>query len=131
MQNTDLTVIDEILVQEKAQLDPTAKGDEFFEFFAAQQVLRDYQLDPDEIKSGIVGQSTHADSPGSDGGIDAMYLLVNGRLIRDADQAADLTARGLTPNNSGAANWESMLAKHTSSTLRKEGRTSGDVRVHV
>lgn len=90
MRNTDITVIDEILAQEKAQRDPAAKPDEFFEFFAAQQVLRDYQLDPDEIKSGIVGQSSHPDSPGSDGGIDAMYVLVNGRLIRDVDQAADL-----------------------------------------
>ena len=90
MQNTDITVIDEILAQEKEELDPTAKGDEFFEFFAAQQVLRDYLLDPDEIKSGIVGQSTHPNSPGSDGGIDAMYVLVNGRLIRDLDQATDL-----------------------------------------
>src|ERR1017187_7312599 len=90
MQNTDITVIDEILAQEKAELDPTARDDEFFEFFAAQQILRDYLLDPDEIKSGIVGQSTHPNSPGSDGGIDAMYVLVNGRLIRDLDQAADL-----------------------------------------
>lgn len=90
MKNTDITVIDEILAQEKAELDPTAREDEFFEFFASQQVLRDYLLDPDEIKSGIVGQSTHPKSPGSDGGIDAMYVLVNGRLIRDLDQAADL-----------------------------------------
>jgi hypothetical protein len=90
MQSTDLTVIDEILIQEKAATDPGAHEDEFFEFFAAQQVLRDYLLDPDEIRSGIVGQSTHPQSPGSDGGIDAMYILVNGRLIRDLDQAKDL-----------------------------------------
>jgi LysR family transcriptional regulator, transcriptional activator of nhaA len=36
-----------------------------------------------------------------------------------------LTVRGLTPNNSGAANWDSMLAKHIGSALRKAGRTSG------
>jgi hypothetical protein len=37
-----------------------------------------------------------------------------------------LAVRGLTPNNSGAANWEPMLEKHIGSTLRKAGRTSGD-----
>ncbi len=90
MQDTDLTVLTEILAQRKAALDPQMKDDEFFEFFAAQQVLRDYQLDPEEIKSGVVGQSTQAKLPGTDGGIDAIYLLVNGRLIRDLDQAQEL-----------------------------------------
>src|ERR1700693_2587641 len=90
MQDTDLTVLTEILAQRKAALDPQMKDDEFFEFFAAQQVLRDYQLDPEEIKSGVVGQSKQAKLPGTDGGIDAIYLLVNGRLIRDLDQAQEL-----------------------------------------
>ena len=90
MQDTDITVLKEILAQRKAELDPHKEEAEFFEFFAAQQVLRDYQLDPEEIRSGLVGQSTLPDSPGTDGGIDAIYLLVNGRLIRDLDQAQEL-----------------------------------------
>ena len=90
MQDTDLTVLKEILAQRKAELDPSKKDDEFFEFFSAQQVLRDYQLDPEEIRSGLVGQTSVPSSPGTDGGIDAIYLLVNGRLIRDLDQAHDL-----------------------------------------
>ena len=90
MQDTDLTVLDEILDQRKSEQDPQMKDDEFFEFFTAQQVLRDYQLDPEEIKCGVVGQATQSKSPGTDGGIDAMYLLVNGRLIRDLDQAKEL-----------------------------------------
>ena len=55
-------------------------------------MLRDYQLDPEEIKSGLVGQTSVPNSKGTDGGIDAIYLLVNGRLIRDLDQAQDLKA---------------------------------------
>jgi hypothetical protein len=96
MQDTDITVLDEILAQRKVEHDSTSKDAEFFEFFTAQQVLRDYQLDPEEIKSGVVGQSTQSKSPGTDGGIDAMYLLVNGRLIRDLDQAKEL--KGLKQN---------------------------------
>jgi len=90
MQDTDLTVLDEILAQRKTEQDSQMNDDEFFEFFTAQQVLRDYQLDPEEIKCGVVGQATQSKSPGTDGGIDAMYLLVNGRLIRDLDQAKEL-----------------------------------------
>jgi hypothetical protein len=90
MQDTDLTVLKEILAQRKADLDPSKDEAEFFEFFAAQQVLRDYQLDPEEIRSGLVGQTSVPASPGTDGGLDAIYLLVNGRLIRDLDQAKDL-----------------------------------------
>jgi hypothetical protein len=40
-------------------------------------------------------------------------------------EPSPLTVRGLTPNNSEAANWDSMLAKHIGSALRKAGRTSG------
>lgn len=90
MQDTDLTVLAQILAQRNAELDPSKAEAEFFEFFAAQQVLRDHQLDPEEIKLGLVGQTSVPGSAGTDGGIDAFYLLVNGRLIRDLDQAGDL-----------------------------------------
>lgn len=90
MQHTDFAVLTEILTQRKSEQAVHMKEDEFFEFFTAQQALREHQLDPEEISSGIVGQSTQSESPGTDGGIDAMYLLVNGRLIRDLEQAEEL-----------------------------------------
>lgn len=90
VQDTDLTVLDEILSQRKNELDAGMEDDEFFEFFTAQQILRDYQLDPEEIKSGVVSQLAQSKTPGTDRGIDAIYLLVNGRLIRDLDQARGL-----------------------------------------
>jgi len=90
MQDTDLTVLDEILAQQKSEQDSEMEDNEFFEFFTAQQILRDYQLDPEEIKSGVVSQLAKSGLPGTDGGIDAIYLLVNGRLIRDLDQAQEL-----------------------------------------
>src|SRR5712671_6945907 len=80
---TDITVLDQILSQKHAQLAPEMKDDEYFEFFAAQQVLRSFQLDAEELQSGVVGG-------GDDGGIDAFYLIVNGRLIRETDDAEDL-----------------------------------------
>src|SRR5713101_3934057 len=85
MSATDLTVINEIVSQTKADLAPEMPEADFWEFFTAKELLRDYQLDPDDIQSGIVGQTTQAD--GSDGGIDSMYLFVNGVPLRDVDQA--------------------------------------------
>ncbi|MDB6019244.1 MAG: abortive phage resistance protein [Pedosphaera sp.] len=87
--STDSVVLNEILAQAKAKEDPSVSESEYFEFFSAKQILRDYSLDPEEIKSGIVGQESIGGS-GSDGGIDSIYLLVNGKLIRDIEQAKEL-----------------------------------------
>lgn len=91
MHETDKIVLEDILRQSKEDIAATMEDDEFFEFFVAEQVLRDFQLDPDEIKYGLISQSAN-DSTGSDGGIDAMYILQNGRLIRDVEQAEGLKA---------------------------------------
>ena len=82
----DITVLNDILTQEKAARVPGMEDDEFF---SSQQVLRDFQVDPEEITSGLVSQSAN-DIKGSDGGIDAMYIFYNGRLLRDMEQAEAL-----------------------------------------
>jgi hypothetical protein len=90
MSSADVVVISELLKQKRQQLDPLATEAEFFEFFSADQILRDYTLDPEEIRSGIVGQESNATANGTDGGIDSMYLVVNGKLIRDSEQIKSL-----------------------------------------
>lgn len=57
---------------------PDMNVDDYFELFAAQQVLKkcNFDQDPNEIESGIVGG-------GDDGGVDGFYLFVNRRLIRE------------------------------------------------
>jgi AIPR protein len=87
--STDAVVLNDILAQARKEEDPKSSESGYFEFFSAKQILRDYALDPEEIKFGIVGQESVAES-GSDGGIDSIYLLVNGKLIRDIDQAKEL-----------------------------------------
>lgn len=79
---TDVTLLNDVLA-EKHKSAPDLPDDEFFELFASQQVLRDFRLDPDDIQSGIVRGS-------GDGGVDSIYLLVNGRLIRDLSAAENL-----------------------------------------
>lgn len=56
--------------------------DEFFEQFCADQILKERDLDLTEKASGRV-RGMH------DGGIDSIYLFVNGRLIQDGSQPSD------------------------------------------
>lgn len=63
----------------------------FFEFFAAAQVLKNYNLSDEEIENGRVGK-------GADGGCDGIYVFLNGDLL-SIDQIANLSAsKGSTLN---------------------------------
>lgn len=76
MASNDRIILDEILKQRHAEVDPNASVSDFFELFSAEQVLKDFDLSYDEIDSGLVGD-------GGDGGIDAIYLFVNGELVHE------------------------------------------------
>lgn len=76
MASNDRIILDEILQQRQAEVDPGASPSNFFELFTAEQVLKDFDLSYDEIESGLVGDS-------GDGGIDAIYLFVNGELVHE------------------------------------------------
>lgn len=76
MASNDRIILDEVLKQRQADIDPAAAPSEFFELFTAEQVLKDHDLSYDEIDSGLVGA-------GGDGGIDAIYVLVNGELVQE------------------------------------------------
>src|SRR5260370_35843238 len=78
-----IAVLDQFLSEKQQESAPELTPKEFFELFAAQQAFRDIEVDFDGIESGDV------DGDG-DGGIDFIYLVVNGRLIRDVESANDL-----------------------------------------
>ena len=71
---------DQLLMREYIKLNATTQqyADEsaYFEFFAAAQKLREYDLNDEEIESGLTGG-------GGDGGCDGVYLFLNNLLIRD------------------------------------------------
>lgn len=69
----DRSLLDKRLEEMKKEY-PSVDKDRFFDFFCAERILLNYGLDHDEIVNGIV------DGP-HDGGIDAAYLFVNGRLV--------------------------------------------------
>jgi AIPR protein len=81
MVSNDRIILDEVLKQRQVEVDPEASTSGFFELFSAEQILKDFDLSYEEIESGLVGD-------GGDGGIDGIYLFVNGELVQeDADYA--------------------------------------------
>lgn len=83
MSSNDRIILDEVLKQKQAEVDPVSSASDFFELFTAEQALKDFDLSYDEIDSGLVGD-------GGDGGIDAIYLFVNGELVQEEFDYAHL-----------------------------------------
>lgn len=80
MAKNDMILLDGILDTRVAENIPSNQRDEAFEYLAYQQVLKDYDLSKDELLSGSVDGK-------DDGGIDAIYIFVNGHLITDISTA--------------------------------------------
>jgi hypothetical protein len=76
MNPNDKIILEQIIDQEHSSRAGTSTKSEFFELFVAEQVLKDYDLGYNEIESGIIGGS-------NDGGIDSIYVLVNGELAQE------------------------------------------------
>ena len=82
MANNDQILLGELLKQEAEGFGETLTESEFFEFYSAIQILKEYELCYDEINLGIAGQSL-------DGGADSIYLFVNGDLIKEDSNVKD------------------------------------------
>jgi hypothetical protein len=77
--STNQQIILQTLVEQKhAELAPTTSINEFFHLFATEQILKDYDLNYDEINRGVT-------EGGGDGGIDGIYTFLNGELIQDVN----------------------------------------------
>ena len=76
MARNDTILIDGILDDRVAERLPSDRRDEAFEYFAIEQVLRDADLSQDEIETGWIDGR-------DDGGIDGLFILVNGHPLAD------------------------------------------------
>lgn len=74
MSKNNQVLVEQIIRQEHLLNSNYKREDDFFEFFSASQILRDYDLSYDQIEEGICGNTL-------DGGVDSMYTFVNGDLI--------------------------------------------------
>ena len=71
MAKNDIILIDSIISQRIKDRIPSENNGEVFEFMAYEQILKEYDLNKDEIIQGSVDGK-------DDGGIDAIYIFVNG-----------------------------------------------------
>lgn len=69
-------ILSDIVDQKRQESLPEVSLQDYFEIFAAEQVTKDYGLTFEELESGIV-DGEH------DGGIDSVYVFVNGDLVRE------------------------------------------------
>jgi AIPR protein len=76
MSGNDLILLETVLSKSHQAQAPGKKPDEFFELFVAEQVLKDMDLSYEELESGLV-------AGGNDGGIDGLYVFVNGELVQE------------------------------------------------
>lgn len=74
IRNNSQILLEEMLKQEREEHQENLSIDKFFEFYAASEILKTYEVGYDEIEAGLVGDAL-------DGGVDGIYLLVNGDVI--------------------------------------------------
>ncbi|CAN5624676.1 hypothetical protein BH10BAC5_BH10BAC5_03120 [soil metagenome] len=79
MAKNDKILIDGIIDERVALFVPSDKRDEVFEFFVFEQLLKDYDLSKEEISFGSIDGR-------NDGGIDGIFIFVNGHLLTDTEK---------------------------------------------
>ena len=88
MSTNSQVILNGLLQDRRNETQPETSPDTFFEIFVGQEVLKDFDLSYDEIESGLVGN-------GGDGGIDGIYLFVNGDLVQEDSEYSHL-AKGIS-----------------------------------
>lgn len=78
MSTNNQILISEIIKRDSAENPQYKNEDSFFEFFAAQQALKKYDLSDEEIEQHLTGN-------GNDGGCDGIFFFADGELIHEDD----------------------------------------------
>lgn len=80
--NNDRYLLDAAFAEHRKQYDEITDLGDAFEIFTADYVLSRRRLSIDEIRNGVVGGT-------KDGGLDTVFIFVNGRLIQDESELPD------------------------------------------
>ena len=79
MAKNDVVLLDGIVDQRIVDGIPSAERDEAFEFLVLEEMLKDYDLTVDEIRSGWI-DGRH------DGGLDGFFIFINGHLLDETQE---------------------------------------------
>jgi len=77
MAKNDSILVDGIISQRVADRKPSDDRGKVFEYFAFEQILKEYDLSEEELETGWL-DGRH------DGGIDGFFIFVNGHLVSEA-----------------------------------------------
>lgn len=72
----DQVLLEQVVKQKHKEFAPEWKYADYFEFFVAEQILKDFDLDSDDLQEGIVGK-------GGDGGTDGFYVFIDDEICRE------------------------------------------------
>ncbi len=72
--NNDLTLLDNQLKKQRPAAPNQLKPSEYFEYFVCEQVLKDSDVDSEDILEGRIGG-------GQDGGVDGLFTMLDGALV--------------------------------------------------
>lgn len=72
----DQIILEQIIKERSEESQNGLSISEYFEIYAATEILKNHDLSYDDIEYGIVGN-------GGDGGIDSIYTFVNGELLKE------------------------------------------------
>ena len=86
MAGNQKVLLDAIIERRKADQASDLSDADYFELFCAENILKQEALSYDELESGLVGA-------GGDGGIDALFFLIDGRLVREDTDPEDFKKR--------------------------------------
>lgn len=89
MSRNEQILIDQIINQEYSSNGSYKNINSFFELYSASQILKNHDLSYDEIESGICGDTL-------DGGVDSLYLFINGELIEEDTDITEKFKRNVT-----------------------------------
>lgn len=78
MARNDTILLDGIIEDRMQENNPSSNKGEVFEYLVLEQVLKEYDFSFEEIESGWV-------DGGHDGGIDGLYIIINGHLLQDVN----------------------------------------------
>jgi hypothetical protein len=79
MSNNHLVLLNSLINQKKSILAPDLSDAEFFEFFSAQEILKNEDLSTEEIQASITDGTR-------DGGVDSFFLFLDGVFISNEDE---------------------------------------------
>ena len=86
MSEADRLYLKKILEQERNNRYPGLSDGEHFEYFTAEQILKPFDVDADDIEAGHVGAS-------DDGGVDSAYFLIDRSVVREDIEPSSFKSR--------------------------------------